>query len=283
MKLYKSLFFAAVAAVAFTSCSDKGYWEPYVIEETQYSFAQATSSYDLTAADDMTEAFVTVYRSNKNGAVTLPLNITIADATVLSVADSTVTFADGEDAVNIPVGVDMSAMKVGTKYTATLAFDVDSLNFFPENASISGPQSHTMTVVLNYNWISAGSGIYASSFTGEQWAIKFEKVEGYSDENGYQLYRIPNLYANGYHLEFYTDAAGNAVAAAYGSIPLGITDGGSPVYIYNDYVNYASYCSFANEGNYYVLNALWRIGNSLYTGCQEQFLWQVGWPGEAAE
>ena len=220
-----------VAAAALTSCSDKGYWEPYEIKETQYSFAQATSSYDLTVADNMTEAVVTVYRSDKNGEVTLPLSITIADATVLNVADSTVTFADGVDAVNIPVSVDMSAMVVGKKYTATLAFVVDSLNFFPENASISGAQSHTVSVVLNYNWVAAGTGIFASSWSGAQFGIKFEKVEGYSDENGYQLYRIPNLYVNGYHVEFYLDADANAVALPLGSIPLGLTDGGAAVYL----------------------------------------------------
>lgn len=269
----------AVAAVAFTSCSDKGYWEAYEMEETQYSFAQATSSYDLTASDNMTEAFVTVYRSDKNGSVTLPLSITIADSTVLSVANTTVTFADGEDAVNIPVGVNMDAMEVGTKYTASFAFVVDSLNFFPENASVSGSSTHTMTVVLNYNWVPAGTGIYASSFTGAQFGCKFEKVEGYSDENGYQLYRIANVYAQGYHIEFFLDADGNAVTLPTVSNALGISDGGSPVYVYYDAVKYGSYCSFVNDGNYYVINALWRIGSSLYTGCQEQFLWQTGWPG----
>ena len=281
MKFYKSLLMFAVAAFAFCSCSDEGYWEPYEIKGTRYSFAQANSSYDLTALDSLTEALVTVYRSTKHGNDTLPLSVTISDATVLSVATDSVVFVDGSDVAEVIVNVDMAAMAVGKKYTAQLAFVVDSVNFMPENASITGAQSHTLSVVLNYNWIPAGTGIYASSFSGEQWAIKFEKVEGYSDENGYQLYRIPDLYATGYHLEFYTDAAGNAVAAAYGSIPLGITDGGSPVYIYNDYVNYASYCSFANQNNLYVLNALWRIGNSLYTGCKEQFVWQEGWPGAA--
>lgn len=268
-----------VAAAALTSCSDKGYWEPYEIEETQYSFAQATSSYDLTAADNMTEAVVTVYRSDKKGEVTLPLNITVADATVLNVADSTVTFADGADVAEVKVNVNMGAMKVGTKYTANFEFAVDSLNYFPENASISGNSAHKVTVVLNYNWVAAGTGIYASSFSGAQFAIKFEKVEGYSDENGYQLYRIPNLYAQGYHLEFYLDANANAVTLPTVSNALGITDGGSPVYIYYDAVKYGAYCSFLNDGNYYVINALWRIGSSLYTGCQEQFLWQTGWPG----
>ena len=270
-----------VAAAALTSCSDKGYWEPYEIKETQYSFAQATSSYDLTVADNMTEAVVTVYRSDKNGEVTLPLNITVADATVLNVADSTVTFADGADVAEVKVNVNMGAMKVGTKYTANLEFAVDSLNFFPENASISGNSTHTVSVVLNYNWVAAGTGIFASSWSGAQFGIKFEKVEGYSDENGYQLYRIPNLYVNGYHVEFYLDADANAVALPLGSIPLGLTDGGAAVYYYNDYVNYPQYCTFVNEGNYYVINALWRIGSSLYTGCQEQLLWQTGWPGEA--
>ena len=268
----------AVAAVAFTSCSDKGYWEPYEMEETQYSFAQATSSYDLTASDNMTEAVVTVYRSDKKGEVTLPLSITLADATVLNVADSTVTFADGVDAVDIPVSVDMSAMVVGKKYTATLAFVVDSLNFYPENVSITGPQSHTVTVVLNYNWVAAGTGIYASSWTGAQFGCKFEKVEGYSDENGYQLYRIANVYAQGYHIEFYLDANANAVTLPLAQIPLGISESGSAVSLYNDYVNYPGYCSFVNEGNYYVINSLFRVGNSLYIA-QEQFLWQTGWPG----
>lgn len=276
MKLYKSLFMTVLAALAFTSCSDEGYWDKAEIEGTRYSFAQASSNISLTASDNLSEAVVTVYRSSKEGEVTLPLAVAIDSAhmAVLSIADSTVTFAEGSDVAEVIVNVDMSAMAIGAKYQAALALVVDSTAY-----SISGPMTHTMTVVLNYNWIPAGKGIYASSWDGSQFGITFEKVEGYSDENGYQLYRIPNLYANGYHLEFYTDAAGNAVAAQYGSIPLGITDGGSPVYIYNDYVKYADYCSFANEGNLYILNALWRIGNSLYTGCQEQFLWQEGWPG----
>ena len=268
----------AVAAIAFCSCSDEGYWEPYEIEGTRYSFAQASSSYSLTASDSLTEAVITVYRSTKRGNVTLPLDVTIAN-NVLSVADSVVAFADGSDVAEVVVNVDMSAMEVGTKYTAQFSFAVDSVNYMPENASITGAQSHTLSIVLNYNWIPAGSGIFASSWSGAQFAIKFETVEGYSDENGYKLYRIPNLYVNGYHVEFYLDAAGNAVALPFGSIPLGLTDGGADVYYYNDYIKYPGYCSFVNDGNYYVINALWRIGGSLYTGCQEQFLWQVGWPG----
>lgn len=276
MKLYKSLFMTVLAAVAFTSCSDEGYWEKGEIEGTRYSFAQASSNYSLTASDVMTEAVVTVYRSSKEGETTIPLTVAIDSAhmAVLSVPNSAVTFADGSDVAEVLVNVDMSAMAIGAKYQATFALDVDSAAY-----SVSGPMTHTFSIVLNYNWVPAGKGVYASSWDGSQFGITFEKVEGYSDENGYQLYRIPNLYANGYHLEFYTDAAGNAVAAAYGSIPLGISDGGSPVYIYNDYVNYADYCSFTNNENLYVLNALWRIGSSLYTGCAEQFLWQEGWPG----
>ena len=269
----------AVAAFAFCSCSDEGYWEPYEIEGTRYSFAQANSSYSLSLLDSLTEAVVTVYRSTKHGNVTLPLDVAITDATVLSVADSVVTFVDGSDKAEIIVNVAMDAMAIGTKYSAQFAFVVDSVNYMPENASITGAQSHTMSIVLNYNWLPAGSGIFASSWSGTQFAVKFEEAEGYSDENGYKLYRIPNLYVSGYHVEFYLDAEGNAVALPLGSIPLGLTDSGAAVYYYNDYINYPNYCSFVNEGNYYVINALWRIGSQLYTGCTEQFLWQVGWPG----
>ena len=75
-----------VAAAALTSCSDKGYWEPYEIEETQYSFAQAKQSFSLSADDALSSVTVTVYRSSEGAEVTIPVNVAVTDPNTLRVA-----------------------------------------------------------------------------------------------------------------------------------------------------------------------------------------------------
>ena len=107
MKLYKSLFMTVLAALTFTSYSDEDYWNKAEIEGTRYSFAQASSNISLTASDNLSEAVVTVYRSSKEGEVTLPLAVAIDSAhmAVLSIANSTVTFAEGSDMAEVIVNV----------------------------------------------------------------------------------------------------------------------------------------------------------------------------------
>ena len=196
MKLYKSLLMTAVAAVAFTSCSDKGYWEPYELEDTQYSFAQSKQTFNLTADESITSVTVAVYRSNAEGAVTLPLAVTVSDPTVLTV-DSVVTFADGEDVAELLVAVNEENIVMGTAYTVNYAFAVDSVNFTEANYSISGNSSHVISIKKDYTWVSLGVGVYTSQLFGESW----EQPVLYAKEQP-NRYRLPDCIYTGYPFEF---------------------------------------------------------------------------------
>lgn len=196
MKLYKSLFMTAVAAVAFCSCSDEGYWEPYEFEDTQYSFAQSNQTFNLTADQSVSSISVTVYRSTTKGAVTLPLAVSVSDADVLTV-DSVVTFADGKNTAELLVEVNEEYIVMGTNYTVEYAFAIDSINFSEKNVTVSGNSKHTISLKKDYTWLSLGVGIYASQLFGESW----EQPVLYAKEQP-NRYRLPDCIYKGYPFEF---------------------------------------------------------------------------------
>ena len=187
----------AVAAIAFCSCSEEGYWEPYEIEEPQYSFAQEKQSYSLTATDSLSSVTVTVYRNNSGAEVTLPLNVQLSDPYVLSVADSAVTFAAGSNTAELEVAVDEAYIVMGTSYTASFSFVVDSVNFTEDNYSISGNKSHVVSILKDYTWVSAGKVYMASNWAGGYAYVPVENAKEYN-ANGNKLYRLNSPY---YYLE----------------------------------------------------------------------------------
>lgn len=293
MKLYKSLFLAAVAAVAFTSCSDEGYWEKYEMTETQYSFDQAKQSYSLTATDALPSVTVALSRSTNVGETTLPLEISFNNS-IMSVADSAVTFADGSYTAELVVNIDEANIVMGTSYTANITFALDSINFFEHNYSLSGNNTHTISVIKDYTWVSAGVVYMASNWAGGYANVPVETAKEYTDENGYKLYRLNSPYyylepsycpKPGAHLQFILDAQGNAVTIAptFQAIGEASSTGGEWFFYYHPQ---ADYCSFTNEGNVYTMKGAWARTDaagtaSLYDYATELFQWVEGWPGAA--
>ena len=293
MKFYKSLFLAAVAAVAFTSCSDEGYWEQYEMTETQYSFDQTKQSFSLTAADSLPSVKVALSRSTNKGEATLPLNISFSSP-ILSVADSSVTFADGSYTAELVVNVDEANIVMGTSYTANIAFAVDSVNFFEHNYSVSGNKTHAISIIKDYTWVSAGTVYMASNWAGGYAYVPVENAKEYANENGYKLYRLNSPYyylepsycpKPGAHIQFILDAQGNAVslAASFQAIGEAASKGGE-WYMY--YSPSQPFCAFTNSGNIYTILCGWAYGGPsvgsyylCYNDGKEMFQWVEGWPG----
>ena len=278
MKLYKSFLLVAAVAGLFSSCSDEGYWDAYDTKSTTtYSFAQPGNNFTLTPADAFTNVKVTVNRNTNKGNVTLPLNVKVS-SDIITVDTNVVIFEDGKYTSEFSFNIDQEGIVLGKKYEATVGFVVDSLNFFEHNYSISGNNEFKLSFQIDYNWVSAGTGILASGITGEQTQIQFQKAAEYADEadNGY--YRF--AYTAGNYIYFYLDADGNALYIAPGRYKSGYTDGGVAIELYYDPTNYPQYCSFTNEDNLFTWNNLLLIGSSLYVG-GDMFLWQTGWPGSA--
>lgn len=279
MKLYKSFLLVAAVAGIFSSCSEDGYWDAYDTKSTTtYSFAQSANNYTLLSSDTLPDIKVTVNRNTNKGNVTLPLDIKV-NSNIITADTNVVVFEDGKYTAEFALNVNEEAIVMGNEYTAEVSFLVDSLNFFEHNYSISGNNKFTLNFIKDYTWIDAGSGILASSWTGEQTRISFQKASEYTDDadNGY--YRF--AYNTGNYIKFYLDADGNALAITPGFYATGLTDGGVPVELYYNpsHATYGGYCSFTNNGNLFALNGLWYLGGSLYV-CKDQFLWQTGWPGE---
>ena len=270
MKFFKSFLLVAAVAGLFASCSDEGYWDAYNFKNDTYSFEQGSHSYSLKGAEKLDSVVVTVYRSTTKGNVDVPTILT-ANSNIISVADTAVHFVDGSSIAEIVVKIDNSNIEIGKNYKANITFDVPA-----EQLSISGANTYTLAFVKEYNWVVAGSGIWASSFTGEQFAVEFEVAEGY--ENGYYCRVAP--YKKGYYIPFFLDENADAVECPANNYNTGATYAGAALNFYHDPAgSYAKYCSFTNEGNYYMLNGLWDTAEGLYVA-KEQFLWTEGWPGE---
>ena len=196
MKLYKSLFLTAVAALAFTSCSDEGYWEKYEMTETQYSFVQSSQSFNLSAADALPTVTVALSRSTNKGEEKLPLSV-VFDNEIMSVADTNVVFADGSYTAELVVNIDEANIVMGTTYKANISFVLDSINFFEHNYSISGNKSHSISVKKDYTWVEMGLGYYNSQLFGQGW----DQPVLYAKEQP-NRYRLPDCIYSGYPFEF---------------------------------------------------------------------------------
>ncbi len=150
----------ALTAGFFASCSTEGVWEPYdTTSEPTYSFEQKASNYVLTPVDTVRQIVVKVFRNNTNGNVTLPLDVTLSHS-ILTIDTTAAVFVDGKDFAELVIDVDYDNIALGTKYTANFAFVVDSLNYFPHNASITGNSSASISLQVEYNWQSIGKALY---------------------------------------------------------------------------------------------------------------------------
>ena len=168
MKIFKSFIVMAIALTAgfFASCSTEGAWEAYdTTSEPTYSFEQKTSNYVLTPVDTVEQVVVKVFRNNANGNVTLPLDVKVSHD-ILTYDTAAVTFENGKDFAEFVINVDYANIALGTKYTASVAFVVDSLNYFEHNASLTGNNSTSISIQVEYNWQSIGKALYTEDVAG---------------------------------------------------------------------------------------------------------------------
>ena len=202
MKIFKSFIVMAIALTAgfFASCSTEGVWEPYdTTSEPTYSFEQKTSNYVLTATDTLYQVAVKVFRNNANGDVTLPLDVKFNND-IMTCDTAAVTFENGKDYAEFLVNVDYENIAVGTKYTADIAFVVDSLNYFEHNASLTGNSSTSISLQLEYTWESIGKALYTDDFMTSFYSLP--EIVTYEVEAevavGTNIIRLKNVYGAAY-------------------------------------------------------------------------------------
>ena len=150
----------ALTAGFFASCSTEGVWDAYdTTSEPTYSFEQKESNFVLTPVDTVNQVVVKVFRNNTNGNVTLPLDVKLNN-TIMTYDTAAVTFENGKDFAEFIIDVDYANIALGAKYTANIAFVVDSVNYFEHNASLTGNNSASISLQVEYNWQSIGKALY---------------------------------------------------------------------------------------------------------------------------
>ncbi len=277
--------------ILFAGCSTDGYWDNApAVTETKYSFDQQEATYAVAGTETLTEINVPMTRNTKSGTSTVAVKATFSDAALSG--PSEVTFADGSNTAIYKVSV--GDIKVGVSYSATLA--IDSLN-----RSASGVAVSTVKVSKSYAWVSAGSVQFYSSWSGmigdEGLVGNGVKVEVQRADGGDGLYRLVSPYyisetaagatgdtlKEGYHIQFIVNAAdGKAVGFPSTTQRMGEASADDGNY-YFAYTAGKNNCSFTNDGNMYVINALVGYdggGSSVSLGWYETvaFVWNEGYP-----
>ena len=123
MKITKILSaLAAIIMLAAGACSDEVKYDPapaYTGDEVYFKLDEIGT---LMIEPQATSVSFHLYRVNKNGELTVGLESTVTNPSGESVADifnvpTSVTFPDGQNAVEVPVGIVFSAVTAEMKYT----------------------------------------------------------------------------------------------------------------------------------------------------------------------
>lgn len=293
MKLYKSIISMALLAImtTFVGCSTDGYWDEAPAENgVKYTFDQKEQTRSIAGNETLTEIKVPMTRNTKSGSSTVSVTAKFSH-TVLS-GPSEVTFADGSNTAFYTIAV--GDIQVGVAYSATLSIAEDA-------TSVAGASTATIKLSKAYNWIPAGTAQFYSGWSGtigdeglvgDGVKVEIEEAEG---SNG--LYRMlsPYYYSEkaaeatgvtlkeGSHIQFTVNKANGAavgfpvVVQAMGESS---NDDGNYYFVYTEGDNG---CSFENDGNLYIVNAVIGYdegGNSVSLGWYETaaFIWNEGYP-----
>ena len=235
MKLYKSLFFAAVAAVgAFvSSCSEEGYYDTYKGDAAgapvTYSFNNATANYTYMPDDSIADVNVVITRNKTNVAYTLPLTVVVSDNDLVTVGDS-VVFAAGENTANFNIHLNRD-LDMGEAVTVKLTIapseygipvvekpseleeDADSVAKAQYQKDLAAyneyrtkmadyKQTTTVTMMRDYSWTAIGTATFRddalASIYGESPVVAEAEMDKCDQVEGY--YRLVNPYGANFPL-----------------------------------------------------------------------------------
>lgn len=176
------------------------------------------------------------------------------------------------------------------KHTIETRYDTTWKEILEPIASPSGKLASSVSIIIDYTWVSAGSCLMTTSLVEDSDPIRIQIQKA---KEGTGLYRLVSPYwvmlpglckkeiAPTRHLQFVIDEEDGTAISVPTFIPLGIFDdsGDEDQLYFVTTGNLKDYCSFTNEGNTYTLNTLYYTGGNLYT-TQEVWVWDDGYPFE---
>lgn len=281
MKTNKIILASMMAVgMLFAACTENA--PEYQVAEPETNAVQAYIYSDTQTSVQVRElggSFPVVIGRNTTNAVSF--EVMHDDTLGLFVVEPEISFAEGQT---------VDTLWIQTTYTYGKSYPI-TLTIPEEYTTAYGPKTMTLDVLVDYTWMNMGEVVFMSQWEGEQGNIVIEQAKEYSDAAGNLLFRLNSPYyyiapayctVPGLHLQFLLDKDYNAVDL-YGGPFIQVENTGYN-WIYWDLESFGAYESFINQGNLYIVTALWNDGsNSLYGPAQEAWQWVKGYPGDAAE
>lgn len=290
MKLYQSIALMGLAVFGLASCSEEPDFKAYdpaaETTEEQVTFAQAELKYSFVPTDEIPSQFpVVVRRANAADSVKVKLNATSSDATIINCVADSVEFEVGSLVDTLWVDFDADNYVIGEEYTLDLELAVDS---GVSAVSAAGLGETSVTIFVDYTWVSAGSCQFTSLKPFEEGPVTVQIIHA-AESDG--LYRLVSPYAkmttegleyeSGYNISFYLDEDYNITGLANGE-DMGVYDEGEMMWIYYNpsHPSYGSICTCTNTGNVFECGFLVAEGSSLVDFGAFTFTWDNGYPGD---
>ncbi len=220
----------AVVALGFTACTEEVDYTPATpsnVNDQVYFLASNSATPVMDKAD--TQFTVLVGRDNGSSAQSVPLKITNPTPDIFTVPE-TIEFAAGETEKELVI---LTSEKIEYCKPYYLKLEIPEEFTNPYNVQDNHP-SVIMNVVKE-DYEPYATGTYTSNFFGGSWAQDME----YSPAT--DMYRFPNLYADGYHYVFSWD--GSKIKAAKSKVESG--------YVHKTY----GMCSITTEATQYNANS----------------------------
>ncbi|WP_288918241.1 hypothetical protein [uncultured Prevotella sp.] len=263
---FTPMLMAALAVVALAGCAaDDEDFTPGTADNGAYLYASSTNV--TYGPDDQQVLKINVGRMDSTTEQTFNLS---GDNDAFQVPSS-VSFAPGQTSKEVDIPF---SLEIGESQTVDIALPSDQKSNY-------GLDTLRVTVLRDYNWLSAGSGMFIeNTFTGDSGTVAVQHADGTDIYRLVQpLKKMTGLTSN---LQFTMDANGNVgfknglydIFAGYSK------NQGLDYLYYSD--KYPDYCSFTNNNGVLELTFLLSDGSSLSTGGDFIFKWNKGYPVQSS-
>ena len=200
MNKIKFALVSLALVLGFTACNKNDYeYEPGKEAATDNLALYFDDEENLTLAITDTEVEITLNRVNTEGELTVPLIVNTAPDFIT--VPETATFAAGQDKTTVKLTIG-EGMKPFVKYLVKISIPEEYTQPYAEDA---GSPVYSFTI-LKEDWGHIADGVFTSTVA---WKGSWEQSLEYSEYMN--LYRLPDLIAEGTHVYFHfdMDAEGN--------------------------------------------------------------------------
>ena len=266
MKLGKYILGLALVAAGLTSCDQENVGAIYEPTVANITFMNGS----LSTLTDQTsiEVPVAISRSLTDGEYTA--KVTLSDESEgVNLKSEQVTFANGEGIAYATVVV--TGMEQGNEYKGTLTLsDADAATVNTE----FGEQitTATVTVMCDYNWVSAGTCTFYDYTFGDGEVGENVKIE---HGEGSNVYRIISPYCIVYPED--GAPAHNITFSLNNDGSISMKEGDWFTLwgygFYYDSADWGSYCFVTNDGNLYDVNHLLKVNGAVTYTAEFKFEW----------